>query len=85
MLDEIELSISLPYERDMLTKILKPILASQAPRVSIIKANTRIFVIPEKYSMEGIRRTKVNIIPSKHRSDINKCVRCKMNAVNVNK
>lgn len=64
-----------PYERDMCTKILKPNLASHAPNVNRIilmvgRGNCIIYII------DGINRTKLNIIPSKHSNDIRKWVRC---------
>jgi len=66
-----EFIISDPYERDMYTRILSPSLASHAPNVSrimLIEGNA-ILVI---YISEGINRTRLNIIPSRHSKDISK-------------
>ena len=63
--------ISDPYERDIFTRSLRPSLASQAPNVSI----TILMVgsIREmEYVSNGINRTVLNIIPSKHSSLIRK-------------
>lgn len=79
----IDFSISVPYERDIFTKILRPTLASHAPRVNIIKAKMRMLFIPEIYKNDGIKRTRVNIMPSKHNRAISKWVRCKINANKV--
>lgn len=66
--------MSEPYERDIYTKILNPKLASHAPNVNKImlmvgRGSCIIYII------DGINRTRLNIIPSKHSSDIKKWVR----------
>lgn len=67
----------------MLTIILNPILASQAPRVNMINAIDEMLIILVTYKNEGINRTSDSIIPSKHKRAINKCVRCMMKANSV--
>lgn len=52
--------------------MLKPILASHAPIVSIIKAKIGMFNIFVMYRNEGINRTRVNIMPSRHNKAISK-------------
>jgi hypothetical protein len=49
--------------------ILNPSLASQAPNVSRIKAVAGV-VIEATCIVDGMNRTSLSIIPSKHRSDI---------------
>lgn len=68
-------SVSDPILRDIVTIILRPSLASQAPRVSIIIARVEIFNIFAKKRVEGISRTIESIMPSRHNKDISKWVR----------
>jgi len=63
--------------------ILRPILASQAPNVRIIRAITGIFVIFLTSKNDGINKTSVSIIPSRHSKVINKCDRCEIKANSV--
>lgn len=72
MLVDTDLNISDPYERDIFTRILSPILASQAPIVSRIRAKVEIFSIEDIYRNDGTRSTRVSIIPSKHKRAISK-------------
>jgi hypothetical protein len=66
----------------MYTRILRPNLASQAPkdRRIILMVGRLIWVI---YIRDGINRTNLNIIPSRHSNDISRCVRCDKSAITV--
>lgn len=59
-----------PYDRDMLTIILRPSLASQAPSVKRIILIVGIGIM-FMYSIIGINNTRLSIIPSKQSKDIN--------------
>jgi len=67
--------MSEPQDRDILTSNLKPKLASQAPKVSIM-----ILIVGRKidvpYIKMGINNTVLSIIPSKLNSLIRKWKRC---------
>lgn len=65
-------NLSEPYWRDIFTSKPRPRLASQAPNVSRSKLIVGILNLLIRLD-EGINITKVNIIPSKHRSSIRKC------------
>lgn len=66
----------------MYTRILRPSLASHAPNDSKIMLIVGR-LIWAMYIRDGINRTKLNIIPSRHSKDINKWVRCDKSAITV--
>jgi hypothetical protein len=57
----------------MYTSILRPNLASHAPNVNIMILSVGI-VISDMYKTVGTNNTSVNIIPSRHRSAIRRCL-----------
>ena len=63
---------------------LSPSLASHAPRVNKITANSVDENIFACDSILGFSSTKDNIIPSKHSSDMSKWESCIINAINEN-
>ena len=77
-----EFIISEPYERDINTRILNPKLASHAPKVSIIILITGSDILDINIS-EGMNKTSLSIIPSKHNKDIRRCLRCDRSAIEV--
>lgn len=68
---------SFPKDRVIETSRESPKEASQAPRVKRIINKNELFwgLAPIEKVRNG---TRVRIIPSKHKSDISKCFRCKV-------
>lgn len=64
-------NISEPYERDIITIMLSPRLASHAPKVSITILIWGICV-KFKHERNGINNTRHSIILSRQNNDINK-------------
>ena len=76
---------SVPNDRDKFTSRLRPNLASHTPMVNKIMAKVGAENISLENKNEGIKRTRDNIIPSKHNKVSKKCDRWISKAIKVNK
>jgi hypothetical protein len=79
---DIEASISVPAVRESITRRANPSAASQAPKVRRRRLIRPIFIDVHTKSM-GIINTSLSVMPSSISKDINRCVRCIINATSI--